>query len=151
MKIGWTMTMSIPRVRRLILVALLFLVFSNLAYWVAELLKPLGGILWGICAVAVAVVCRAKAGKVVQASKQFYVWMAFPTLLALIPIIIKVREVFKGAENHSWASMAWELAPVFIRFIIPVALLWLAYSGLEGHLQSIEGSEVEAGTRQDSA
>ena len=141
MKFGVTLTMPIHTVRRLILAAMVLVVFSNIAYWVAEAWSAWAGMAWGLCAAGVAFFCRAKAGRMVQANKKYYFWLSIPAILALVPIILHIREAI-SEESASWWLRLWQLAPVLISFVIPVTLLWLAYSGLEGHLDSAGGSDT---------
>lgn len=145
MKRKWTMTMSIKVVRRLILMTLILVVFSNLAIWVGDIWAHWVGFLWGICAAVVAFICRAKATKGIKVSKQYYLWLTVPAVLAIVPMVLRIRKALQ-AQDVTWWDRGWELAPLFVSFIIPVTLLWLAYSGLEGHLAGpdtpIEKGEV---------
>lgn len=149
MKLKWTLTLSIQQVRRLIMVALLLVVFTNLAYFVKDAWNNyLAGFIWGISAAVVTFFCRMRAGKQVQANKQYYLWLAVPAVITIVPIFLKIYDVFKGEEGSRWWNYVWDLAPVFITFLIPVSLLWLAYAGLEGHIELQEAPVPE--TDKDS-
>jgi hypothetical protein len=132
MPFKWTMTMPIKTVRRLILTALILVVLTNLVYWVVDTWHTLGLVIWSVAVAVVTFLCRAKAGRVVQANRQYYLWLILAAILAIIPVILRLHKIF--IDQPSWGQRLWQAAPVFIRFIIPVVLLWFSYMGLKGHL-----------------
>jgi len=53
-------------------------------------------------------------------------------VLTLIPVVLQMRKALK-TEGSTWWVRVWKMTPVFVGFVIPVLLLWLAYAGLAGH------------------
>ena len=126
------MTVSIRVIRKMILVALALIVFSNVADWVAKFIDKGAGIIWGVVTAGVAFYCRSKATGTVAANKKYYLWLAVPALLTVIPLAIRLRQVF-SSQTPSWWLRLWYMMPILVNFVIPVSLLWLAYSALERH------------------
>lgn len=124
------MTLSIKLIRKMILAALVLIIFSGIAQLVADIWTEAWGVIWGIMTAAVAFYCRLRATGQVKANRAYYVWLAVPCILTFIPLIIKLKKVFFG-EEISWWGRLWQMMPVFINLILPVVLLWVAYSALE--------------------
>lgn len=129
------MTLSIRLIRKMILVAMVLIVFSNVAQWVGEFFPKIVGAIWGIVTAGVAYFCRTKAMKSHTAvlDKKYYLWLLVPGLLTLIPLVIQIRTVFT-AESQSWWIRTWEALPVLVNFLLPVGILWVVYAGLTLHL-----------------
>lgn len=127
------MTLSIKLIRNMILVALVLIIFSNIALWVADFLPKIWGAIWGILTAVIAFYCRLRATGEVKANRAYYFWLAVPCILILIPLVIKLKKVFFG-EEPSWWVRLWQMMPIIVNFILPVVLLWLAYSALESYL-----------------
>ncbi len=121
--------MSIQTMRKMILVAMALIVFSQIATWVADTFSRSIGTIWGLAAAGAALYCRTRATAVVQTNRKYYLWLLIPGLLTLIPIIFWIRKVFQ-LEPTSWWLRLWDLTPILMSFMIPLLLLWLIYSGL---------------------
>jgi hypothetical protein len=129
------MTLSIRLIRKMILVAMVLIVFSNVAQWVGDSMNKVVATVWGIAAAALAYFCRTKAMKSHTAvlDKRYYLWLMVPIVLTLIPLILQVRRVFT-AESQSWWLRLWEALPVLVNFVLPVGILWVVYAGLTLHI-----------------
>lgn len=132
---GDAMTLSIRLIRKMILVAMVLIVFSNVAQWVGDSMNKVVATLWGIAAAGLAYFCRTKAMKSHTAvlDKKYYLWLMVPIVLTLIPLFLRVWKVFT-AESESWWIRAWDALPVLVNFVLPVGLLWVAYAALTLHL-----------------
>lgn len=130
------MTISISLIRKMILVAMVLIVFSNIAQWVGDSMHKIVGAVWGLVAAGMAYYCRVKATQSHTAvvDKRYYAWLLVPTVLTLVPLILKIRKVFT-AESQSWWLRIWYALPVLVNFILPVAILWVAYAALTQHMQ----------------
>ena len=124
--------MSVKIVRKMILVALVLIVFANVSDWAGQWLRTSAGIVWGLAAAIAAFYCRIRASRSIATNKKYLLWMAVPGLLACIPIVHQVYRFFK-TEDRSWLLRLWDVSPIIIGFIAPVILLWMAYSCLEKH------------------
>ncbi|MCF7975242.1 MAG: hypothetical protein K9N55_15615 [Phycisphaerae bacterium] len=133
------MTFSIKLIRKMILVAMVLIVFSNIAQWVGDSMSKVVGAVWGIVAAGLAYFCRTKAVKThaVITDKKYYLWLMVPVLLTIIPLILRVHSVLT-AEAKSWWIRAWETLPVLVNFILPVGILWVAYAALTRHMPRSE-------------
>ena len=129
------MTLSIRLIRKMILVAMVMIVFSNVAQWVGEFLPKIVGAIWGIVAAGLAYFCRTKAMKSHAAvlDKKYYLWLMVPIALTLIPLFLRVWKVFT-AESQSWWIRIWNALPVLVNFVLPVGILWFVYAALTLHL-----------------
>lgn len=127
--------MSIKIVRKMILVALALIVFSNVSNWAGEMLQKSMGVVWGLATAIVAIYCRTRASRSIAANKKYLLWMAVPGVLATIPIAYHVYRFFSSDET-TWLMRCWDIFPIVIGFIAPVVLLWMAYSSLERHSAS---------------
>ena len=124
--------MSVKTVRKMILAALVLIVFANVSAWAGEMLQKSTGVIWGLATAIVAFYCRLRASRSIAANKKYLLWMAIPGILAFIPIAYHVYRFFRSAET-SWLVKIWDVSPIMIGFIAPVILLWMAYSCLEKH------------------
>jgi hypothetical protein len=129
------MTLSIRLIRKMILVAMVLIVFSNVAQWVGDSMNKVVATVWGIAAAGLAYFCRTKAAKSHTAvlDKRYYLWLMVPIVLTLIPLVLQVRRVFT-AESQSWWLRLWEALPVLVDFVLPVGILWVVYAGLTLHI-----------------
>ena len=133
------MTLSIRLIRKMILVAMVLIVFSNVAQWVGDSMNKVVATLWGIAAAGLAYFCRTKAMKSHTAvlDKKYYLWLMVPIVLTLIPLFLRVWKVFT-AESQSWWIRAWDALPVLVNFVLPVGILWVVYAALTLHLPKQE-------------
>lgn len=129
------MTLSIRMIRKMILVAMVLIVFSNIAQWVGEFLPKIVGAIWGIITAGVAFYCRSRAVKThaVITDKKYYLWLLVPGLLTAIPLILRLKSVLT-AEAQSWWIRIWYTLPVLVNFILPVGILWVVYAALTVHM-----------------
>jgi len=127
------MTISINIIRKMILIALTLIVFSQIALWVAGQYNKIVAVVWGLVAAIGAFYCRRRATKAIKANKQFYIWMAIPAVLTLIAIILHLKQTFKSEGVSLW-TILWDIMPVCLSFVLPVLLLWIAYASLEPYL-----------------
>ena len=129
------MTLSIRLIRKMILVAMVLIVFSNVAQWVGDSMNKVVATLWGIAAAGLAYFCRTKAMKSHTAvlDKKYYLWLMVPIVLTLIPLFLRVWKVFT-TESQSWWIRIWDALPVLVDFVLPVGILWVAYAALTLHL-----------------
>lgn len=129
------MTFSIKLIRKMILIAMVLIVFSNIAQWVGDSMSKVAGAVWGIVAAGVAYFCRTKAVKThaVITDKKYYLWILVPGVLTLIPLVLRIHKVLT-AETKSWWIRGWEALPVLVNFILPVGILWVAYAALTRHM-----------------
>ena len=126
------MTISIRAIRKMILITLVLIVFSNIANWAADFLPKVGGAIWGLVTAGVAFYCRSRASGTVKANRQYYLWLLVPGVLSVIPLIVRLRTVFH-TEQVSWWLRIWQMMPIVVNFIVPVTLLWAVYSSLEAY------------------
>ncbi len=133
------MTLSIRLIRKMILVAMVLIVFSNVAQWVGDSMHKVVAAVWGIAAAALAYYCRTRAMKSHTGvlNKKYYLWLMVPVVLTLIPLVLRIWRVFT-AESKSWWLRLWEALPVLVDFVLPVGILWIAYAALTPHLPQEE-------------
>jgi len=145
------MTFSIKLIRKMILVAMVLIVFSNVAQWVGDSMSKVVGAIWGIVAAGVAYFCRTKAVKshVVIKDKKYYLWLLVPVVLALIPLILRIHKVFT-AEAKSWWIRVWDALPVLVNFILPVCILWIVYAALTRHIPGPKVTDRSAAQDNES-
>ena len=136
------MTLSIRLIRKMILVAMVLIVFSNVAQWVGDSMNKVVATAWGIAAAALAYFCRTKAMKSQTAvlDKKYYLWLMVPIVLTLIPLFLRVWKVFTK-ESESWSIRIWDALPVLVNFVLPVGILWVAYAALTLHLPKQDAVE----------
>lgn len=146
------MTLPIRLIRKMILVAMVLIVFSNVAQWVGDSMHKIVATLWGIAAALLAYFCRTKAMKSHTAvlSKKYYLWLMVPVLVTLIPLILRIWKVFT-TESSSWWIRLWEALPVLVNFVLPVGLLWVAYAALTLHMPKEEKGEQAGDDHEDTA
>jgi hypothetical protein len=139
------MTLSIRLIRKMILVAMVLIVFSNVAQWVGDSMSEIIGVLWGIVTAGLAYFCRTKAMKSHTAvlDKKYYLWLMVPVILTLIPLVLYLWKVFTR-ESESWWIRMWDALPVLVNFILPVGILWFVYAALTLHLPKQEGIDQGA-------
>jgi hypothetical protein len=130
------MTLSISFIKKMILVAMVLIVFSNVAQWVGDSMHEIVGVVWGIVAAGVAYFCRTKAMKSHTAvvDKKYYLWLMVPVVLTLIPVAFRIRKIFTEESQSGWIRL-WEAMPVLVNFILPVGILWVAYAALTQHMK----------------
>ena len=133
------MTFSIQWIRKMILVAMVLIVFSNVAQWVGEFFPKIVGAIWGIATAGVAYFCRTKAMKSHTAvvDKKYYLWLMVPVVLTLIPVVFRIRKIFTEESQSGWIRL-WEAMPVLVNFILPVGILWVAYAALTQHMKETQ-------------
>jgi hypothetical protein len=138
---GDAMTLSIRLIRKMILVAMVLIVFSNVTQWVGASMHKVVATVWGILAAGLAYFCRTKAMKSHTAvlDKKYYIWLMVPVVLTLIPLVLQVRKVFT-VESQSWWLRLWAALPVLIDFVLPVGILWVVYAALTPHIPKPEGA-----------
>lgn len=133
MKKSFLRPLSIAVIRRLILIAIMFILFWNVTYWIGEAWNRISGVVWGVGTALVAIFCRYKATRSIKVNKAFIFWMTVPAVLMVIPFIIHVAKVLKNGQASGW-TILWQMAPVLISLILPVGLLAVAYMALKHHL-----------------
>ncbi len=134
--------MPIVTIRRLILAAILCILFWNIIFWIGEAWNKVSGLIWGVVTAAAAIVCRYQAGKVVQINKKYLLWMSIPAVLTLVPFIVRVVKILNDPQPSGWVVL-WQIAPLLISLIIPVGLLGLAYAALKQHVPASESASGE--------
>ncbi len=145
------MTLSIRLIRKMILVAMVLIVFSNVAQWVGGSMHKVVATLWGIATAGLAYFCRTKAMKSHTAvlDKRYYLWLMVPVVMTVIPLILQIRRVFTAESQSGWLRL-WAVLPVLIDFVLPVGILWVVYAALTPYLPQKEGS-VPADTTDDGS
>jgi len=124
----------------MILVALALMVFANVSGWALEMFKSSAGVIWGLATAIAAIYCRIRASRSIATNKKYLLWLAIPGVLAFIPIAYHVHRFFRSDEN-TWLMRCWDVSPIIIGFVVPVVLLWMAYSSLEKHSISAVDSD----------
>jgi len=129
------MALSIRLIRKMILVAMVLIVFSNVAQWVGDSMSEIVGVLWGIVTAGLAYFCRTKAMKSHTAvlDKKYYLWLMVPVILTVIPLVLRLWKVFTE-EAESWWLRMWDALPVLVNFVLPVGILWIVYAALTLHM-----------------
>ena len=125
--------LPIAVIRRLILIAILFILFWNVTYWIGETWNKISGLIWGIITAGIAIFCRYKATRSVKVNNAFVFWMSVPAVLTVVPLVIWIMTVLKKNQSSPWAIL-WQMAPLLISLIIPVGLLAIAFMALKHHL-----------------
>ena len=145
------MTLSIRLIRKMILVAMVLIVFSNVAQWVGDSMNKVVATVWGIAAAALAYFCRTKAMKSHTAvlDKRYYLWLMVPVVMTVIPLILQIRRVFTAESQSGWLRL-WAVLPVLIDFVLPVGILWVVYAALTPYLPQKE-VPVPADTADDGS
>ena len=135
------MTISISLIRKMILVAMVLIVFSNIAQWVGDSMHKIVGAVWGGWWLAgVAYYCRVKATQSHTAGGWIRNTISgswCPPVLTVVPLVIKMYNVFT-AESQSWWVRIWYALPVVVNFILPVTILWVAYAALTQYMPQPE-------------
>ena len=106
------MTLPIRLIRKMILVAMVLIVFSNVAQWVGDSMHKIVATLWGIAAAGLAYFCRTKAMKSHTAvlDKRYYLWLMVPVVLTLIPLFLRIdRLSCKSATTFRNPSQRFSL------------------------------------------
>ena len=122
------MKMPIRMIRRMILLALFLIIFSHVTLWVAAWLSHSVGTVWGLVTAGLALFCRMRATRSVKTNKRYYIWLMIPTILTLIPLCYHVLRSLR--ETTTFGGRFWDIVPVFISFVLPAGLLWMAHAAL---------------------
>ncbi len=135
------MTIPIRLIRKMIVVAMVLIVFSSVAQWVGDSMHKVVATVWGIAAAGLAYFCRTKAMKSHTAvvDKKYYLWLMVPVVLTLIPLFLRVWHVFTAESESGWLRL-WEALPLLVNFVLPVGILWVAYAALTPHMPQPEGA-----------
>lgn len=126
------MKLPIKVIRKMIQVSIALILFSNIVSWVEENGGRTMGIIWGLVTAALAFYCRSRATGEVKTNRKYYIWLLLPVTLTVIAIGFRLKTVFQLVDK-SWLVRIWEITPIFLSLVVPVALLWIASSALESY------------------
>ncbi len=126
------MKLSIRVIRKMVQVSIALILFSNIVSWIEDNGGRTIGIIWGLVTAALAFYCRSRATGEIKTNRKYYIWLLLPVTLTVIAIGFRLKTVFELVDK-SWLVRVWEITPIFLSLIVPVALLWTVYSALEAY------------------
>ena len=96
------------------------------AGWIATIFGATTGLIGGVIVTIAYLYCARRA----KASLKYYGWILVPTILfTVVPTALRVHEFLKAEEGSLFVQLL-RLAPSLFGFVLPVALLLVAYFGM---------------------
>jgi len=126
--------------RRIVGSALILLLVYQVATAVIGLANAAAGGATAIFVAAVTFFCAQRA----NAGTGNKIWFMVPALLfTVLPLVLKVWELYSSETS----TLLWIVAftPLFVGFLLPALLLWLAYAELRRRTRTVPVDTPEAG------
>lgn len=115
---------------RLVLVALICVVVSNVTVWIFGAFEALGATLGALAIGVVTWWCRRQALVDVQKSSRYWLWMTLPLVLFTVaPIAVRIVMFFTSSEPTGILTLA-NVVAFAVSFVVPVVLLGVVYVAL---------------------
>ena len=115
---------------RLVLVALICVVVSNVTVWIFGAFQAAGATLGAVAVGVLTWWCRRKALAGVQKSARYWLWMTGPLVLfTVVPIAARLYAFLTSTEPAGLLTYANVLA-FAVSFLVPVVLLVVVYVAL---------------------